>query len=136
MSSIATLLFQSAGIFGWLQLGLMFLGGLWALVCAVLLAMRWRVPPIVAVAPLLAVPALLCGGASWSEAAVADALVNADPSMRVMLLAVGTSEIVSQGLLAPLVVPVAALLAAGGLAAGVRAPRTWGSPAAVFAIAG
>lgn len=124
--------FQEAGFFAFVQVALALAGGLWALVCAVLLGIRWRVPPVVAIAPLMAVPALVALGASWNQAQVDDALAFADPAQRAALMAAGVAGTLAQGWLGILAVPVAFVLAMGGLVAGMRAPRSWGVPALVF----
>lgn len=130
------LTFRDAGPMAFVQLALFFGGGLWALVCAVLLAMRWKVPPVVAIAPLVAPPLLVTLGAAFAEGEVTAALALVDPAQRATLLAAGVAESLAQGWFGVLAVPVAFLLAVGGLAAGVRAPRAWGTPALVFLAAG
>lgn len=135
MDSVLTT-FQEAGAFAFVHLAVAALGGLWALVCAVLLAMRWRVPPIVAVAPLILAPFVVAVGASWSASQVTEALAYADPAQRAALQAAGISGTLAQAPFGLLAVPVAFLLAVGGLAAGLRAPRRWGVPALVFLVAG
>jgi hypothetical protein len=135
MSSLL-MTFREAGTFGYLQVALLFAGGLWALVCAVLLGLRWRVPPVLAIGPLVAVPLLIGVASLVNEAAIASAITSADPAYRATLVAAGVAETLSQGLLGVLVLPVAGLLGIGGLAAGVRGPRTWVVPGVVFAVAG
>lgn len=127
--------FREAGVFGFLQLGHFFAGGLWALVCAVLLAMRKRVPPVIAIAPLLVAPLLATIGAMVADSQISAALVNADPAQRATLMAAGMAETLAQGWFALLAVPIAMLLGVAGLSAGVRAPRAWGVPVLVFLVA-
>ncbi|MFN7143954.1 MAG: hypothetical protein ACK4YP_09275 [Myxococcota bacterium] len=128
--------FRDAGPMAFVQVALLLGGGVWALVCAVLLALRWRVPPVVAIAPLLASPLLVTLGATLAESQVTGALALVDPPQRATLLAAGVAESLAQGWFGLLAAPVAFLLAIGGLAAGVRSPRAWGTPALVFLAAG
>ncbi len=128
--------YRQAGIFAHLHL-LVFVGGaLWALVCAVLLGLRWRVPPILAVAPLCVVPLLIGSGSMWAYDVTTDAASQVDPASRATIMAAGLAEGMSQGWFGLLAVPVAGVLALGGLAAGVRAPRRWVVPVVVFGVAG
>lgn len=122
-----------AGVTGWIHLVLIAGGLVWALVCAVLLAMRWKVPPVVATAPLLAHALTVLLGVSLSTG---DLGSPADPAQRASLWAAAIAGVLSNGMLAPAVIPAAAILALGGLAAGVRGPRSWGAPIAAFFAAG
>lgn len=127
---------QAAGVAGYVQVFGLFAGTFWALVCTVFLALRWRVPPVIATVPLV-LPALVAiGGAMWGEATIANALVFASADMRAVLTARGVAEVLSNGLLALLALPAAMLLGLGGLAAGIRAPRAWGLPVGTFLLTG
>lgn len=127
--------YRTAGVFAHLQV-VVFLGGaLWAFACAVFLGLRWRVPPLLATAPLFLVPLVVAVGATFGYAEATDAAGQSDPAARATLMAAGLSGGMSQGWFGLLAVPVAGLFGVGGLAAGIRGPREWGAPALVFAVA-
>lgn len=130
------MIFRDAGVFSWFHLLLAGGGLLWALIVAVLLALRWKVPPFLGTAPLAAVPFLLIVGAWWSNRGIEAALGGAEPSTRATLLAAGLSELLNQAVMPLLSLPTAILLGLGGLAAGVRAPRRWGAVVGIFLLAG
>lgn len=130
------MIFRDAGVFSWFHLLLAGGGLLWALIVAVLLGLRWKVPPFFGAAPLAAVPFLLIVGSWWSNRSIESALGGAEPATRATLLAAGLSELLNQAVLPLLSLPTAMLLGLGALAAGLRAPRRWGAVVGVFLIAG
>lgn len=130
------MLFKEAGVFSWFHLLLAGGGLLWALVVAVLLGLRWKVPPALGTAPLAAVPFLLIVGSWWSQRTIDGALGGVPADQRATLLAQGISELLNQAVLPLLSLPVAMLLGLGALAAGLRAPRRWGAVVGVFLVAG
>lgn len=108
--------------------GVLLVGGLlWAAVCAVLLAMRWKVPPIVATAPLLAQALYSAGGAMWVTRE--GARFGADPSQSAALTASAVAQQLGLGSASVAALPIAAVLIFGGLAGGVRGRRGFGAPA-------
>lgn len=127
---------QASGVAAYVQIGLLLPALVWALVCAVLVGMRWKVPPIVAGAPLFVVPLVHLIGATWAFGRVEDALVVIEPARRASLLAAGVSEMLGLSWFGLGVLPVAFVLAVGALAAGVRGPRAWGVPAITLLVAG
>lgn len=109
-------------------------GLLWAAVCAVLLGMRWKVPPIVATAPLLMQGLYILSAAVWATRE--SALGGADPAQAATLAAAALAQVFAQGTAAIAALPVAVVLLLGGLAAGVRGRRGWGAPVFVLVVAG
>lgn len=124
-----------AGIGGWLQVGLLALGLLWSLVVAVLVGIRWKVPAVVAVAPLLAHAFAAALGASLAGNGALTAM-NADPAQRATMYAASIAGTISNGTLASAAIPSAMLLALGAVAAGVRGPRRFGAPIGVILFCG
>lgn len=125
--------FLDAGPFGWAQ-AIFALGGLlWALVCVVLLGLRWKVAPVLATAPLFLHAVTVAVGATWlgQTASVGDL----DPSMVVSSFARAVAGMISNGTLAIVAVPTAMLLILGGTIAGVRGRRAFGAPVFVFMVA-
>jgi hypothetical protein len=125
-------LLLETGPLGYAQLALTVGGLLWALVCAVLYGLRWKVPAVVAVAPLGAHALLIIVGTLWSASRVNEAVLMADPSMRATMMAAGIAETLGHGQLAIAAVPAAALLLLAGLFSGVRGTRAYGAPAVAF----
>ena len=126
------MLFQEAGAFGWLLLFGMVAGGLWAFVSAVLLALKWRVPPVLSALPLLLTPLTAAVGAVAAQGSIDAAVAGVEPAYKATILAAGTAELLALALLTTTVLPAALLLGMGGLVAGIRAPRAWGVPAVSF----
>lgn len=124
-----------AGVGGWLQGGLLVLGLLWSLVVAVLLGLRWKIPAVLAVAPLLAHAFAAALGASMAASGSTE-IGMADPSQRAMLYAMGISGTLTNGTLVAAALPSALLLSLGALAAGVRGPRQFGAPIAALLCCG
>ena len=94
---------------------------------AVMLAMKWKVPPVVATAPLLAHGGLVLGVAMWASSRPP---VGADdPAARAVSVAGALSTMLGNATASVAVVPVAALLMLGGLFAGARGRRRFGAPA-------
>jgi hypothetical protein len=135
MVGIAELIRESGGFGLVLMFGLL-AGPLWAVVCAGLLAAKWRVPPVVSTVPLVLTPLLAAMGGVVAQMQIDEALVHVDASQKATLLAVGIAETLSLGMLGTTVLPSAILLGMGGLVAGIRAPRAWGIPAITFLFAG
>jgi hypothetical protein len=118
---------HEAGFGAYLQLFALFGGSLWALICAVLLGLRWKLPPMVATFPL-GMSALCAIAATLVATAGVHGNEQADPSVRATILASAIATPLALGTLTVCNVPVAALLGLGGLAAGIRAPRAWVIP--------
>lgn len=125
--------FLGSGPFGWAQVIFAVGGLLWALVCVVLLGLRWKVPPVVATAPLLLHALTVAAGATWLGRTASAA--SLDPSMVVSSYARGVAGMIANGTLAVIAVPTAMLLILGGTVAGVRGRRAFGAPAFVFIVA-
>ncbi len=118
---------SEAGPLIWGHLILLLGGLVWALACAVMLAMKWKVPPVVATAPLLAHGGLVLGVAMWASSRPP---VGADdPAARAVSVAGALSTMLGNATASVAVVPVAALLMLGGLFAGARGRRRFGAPA-------
>lgn len=114
--------------------GVLLLGGLvWAAICAVLIAMKWKVPPVVATAPLLVHGLYVAGVALWATRE--SARFGDDPAQSATLTAYALSTQLAQGSAAVSVLPTAGVLLLGGLFAGVQGRRAWGAPAFVFVLA-
>lgn len=127
--------YTELGVLGWVQLAACLLGLVWTLACTVMLGLRWKVPAVLSTAPLslhatLVVVAATLGGLD------ADAASGVDPAQRATLLAAGASQVIFAGVLGAVAVPSAMLLALGGAAGGVRAPRSYGAPAVAFLACG
>lgn len=118
-------LLQEAGPFAWVQLVVAAGGALWALVAAGMLAAKWKVPPVVALAPLFVQPMSAWAGTMYASYQMSG-MNGFDPSQRAMVIAMSISQIIGMGTLTLVVIPVAAILGLGGLGGGVRAPRRWG----------
>ncbi len=130
------MLFQETGWGAYLQLGLLFLGLFWALICTVLLAMRWKVPALVATMPLglHALGAIVAMTAAQSM--TLEAVKNVDPSVRAAILAAGMAEGLGNGLMLALAIPSAMLLGLGAAIGGARGSRSFGAPVAAFLVGG
>lgn len=122
---------QEAGPFAWVQLVVGAGGALWALVCAGLLAARWKVPPVVALAPLFLQPISAWAGTMYASYQMSS-MGAVDPAQRATIIAVSISAILGMGVFSLAAVPAAAILGLGGVAAGVRGPRRWGPAALGF----
>jgi hypothetical protein len=129
-------LFAEAGVFAWVHLGLMAFGLLWAFVAAILVALRWKVPPVVGTLPLALTPLTILVGTQWSFSTVEAAVSMADRMQRAEFMAAGIAEALMQGLAAGFVIPAALLLGVGGFAAGIRAPRAWLAPVGILLLTG
>ena len=124
-----------AGWMGWVQVGLLAGGLVWALVCVVLLGLKVKVPPVIAVAPLLAHAVVVAAGGSWFSRLVSGAHGLA-PDQRSSWIATGVSGMLSHGVLAAAAIPTAFLLLLGGVFAGARGRRKWGAAVLVFVVGG
>ena len=119
---------QDGGPVVWIQ-GILLLGGLlWSLGCAVLLALRWKVPPVIATAPLFAHAITAAAAASYGGNEAALALISADSSQRASLLAYAISSVLMSGVYAPAAVFSAGVLGVGAMVGGLRGPKWWGLP--------
>ncbi len=123
--------FKAAGAFSFLQLFGMFLSLIWCLVPAVLLGMRWKVPPLVSTLPLFLFPLVASMGASWSWSNLQSAS-RAAPEERAMAISYGMAQTLAHPELLLLAIPASMILGVGGLIAGFRPPRAWLAPAGVF----
>ncbi|MDP2310425.1 MAG: hypothetical protein Q8P18_30690 [Pseudomonadota bacterium] len=126
---------EDTGWVAWVQLAAFGFGLLWTLVCAVLLALRWKVPAALPTA-FLGVHALIVIAGSVGGASVFESAASASASERVMSMAMGIAQAMGSATLALVVVPAAALLALGGMAGGVRAPRSYFAPVVAFLLCG
>jgi hypothetical protein len=121
-------LLLETGPLAYAQIALLAAGLVWAMACAVFYGLRWKVPPVVAVAPLGAHALVVVGGTLLASSQVNEAVANVDPSMKATLLAQGIAETLGHGQLALAAVPTAALLVLAGLFSGVRGTRAYGAP--------
>lgn len=124
-------LVQEAGPLAWAHLALTVLGLFWAVVMCALYGMRWKVPPVVALAPLGAHALLVIAGIMLGMSRVNSAIGSigsGEPELRATLLAAGFSEVLSHAQLAAAAVPSAATLLLAGLLSGCRGKRAWGVP--------
>lgn len=103
-------------------------GVLWSLVCAVLLAMKWKVPPVLATAPLFAHAAAVASLATYAHSQAVTAAATAIPDQKALLLSMAVAQFLSAGLLAPTVIFSAGILGLGALIGGLRGPKWWGLP--------
>lgn len=109
--------------------GLLLVGGvLWSLVCGVLLGMKWKVPPVIATAPLFAHAFATAGAGSYGVSQAANAFVAAAPEQRATLLAYSISQVMMAGVYAPIALFSAGIVATGALVGGLRGPKWWGLP--------
>jgi hypothetical protein len=127
-------LLREAGWVAWVQLAVLALGVFWALVCAVLLGMRWKVPAALSTAVLGLHAFLVIVGVSWATSSAGAA--GGDPAQRATMLAMAVSGAVASGALALCALPSAMLLALGGMAGGVRGPRAFVAPVFVLLACG
>ncbi len=127
--------FAEAGWVGWVQVATCVLGLLWTLVCAVLLGLKWKVPAVLATAPL-ALHALLVIVSAMVGGSAIDSVVGLDASQRATVYAYGIAQVLAGGALAAVVLPSAMLLGLGGAAGGARAPRGYGAPVVAFLACG
>lgn len=129
-------LLQDAGWVAWIQLAAIVFGVLWTLVCAVLLGLRKKVPPVLS-AGFLGLHALLVVLGAFSGATMlTEASAAVDPAQRSMLHAMAVSRGLTSAALAVAVIPSALLLSLGGMAGGVRAPRRFIAPVLAFLACG
>lgn len=125
-------LFLETGPLAYVQVALMVGGLLWAMVCCALYGLRWKVPPVVAVAPLGAHALAVVVGTMMGTGQVSNAVSGADPAYRATITAAGIAEVLGHAQLAAFAIPTAATLVLAGLLSGVRGRRAWGAPAAAF----
>lgn len=124
------------GVMVWIQ-GILFLGGLfWSVVCAAMLALKWKVPPVIATAPLFAHALATIGAASYGGTQAAEAFAFADPSQRATVLAYSISQVMMAGVYAPIAVFSAGMVATGALIGGLRGSKWWGLPVVSILIFG
>ena len=130
------MIFQESGWGAYLQLGLVTVALPWTLICAVLLAMRWKVPALIATMPLglHALAALVALSAAQSNTVAAVRTVDA--SARAALLAQGMAEALGTGVLLAFVLPSAMVVGLGGAIGGVRGSRSFGAPVLAFLVCG
>lgn len=124
-------LVQEAGALAWVHLALTAFGLFWAIVMCALYGMRWKVPPVVALAPLGAHALVVIAGITWGMSRVNSALEgigSGEPMLRASLLGAGFSEVLAHAQLAATAVPGAVTLLLAGLLSGVRGKRAWGVP--------
>ena len=129
-------IFKAGGFFSLLQVFGLVIGAIWCLVPAVLLGMRWKVPPVIAALPLALYPLVAAMGGSWAWSKIQDAVRIAPADQRTALLSRGMAESLAHPTLLFVAILPAMLLGVGGLIAGSRAPRAWLVPGAVLLIAG
>ena len=118
-----------AGPLIWGHLVLLVGGLVWALACTAMLAMKWKVPPVLATAPLLAHGGFVLGVVMWAGSGLP--IGADDPAARAVSLAGAISTMLGHASAAVAVLPVAALLMLGGLFAGARGRRRFGAPGLV-----
>ncbi len=130
-------LVQEAGALAWVHLALTAFGLFWAIIMCALYGMRWKVPPVVALAPLGAHALLVIAGIMWGMSRVTSALEgigSGEPELRATLLAAGFAEVLAHAQLAAAAVPTAVTMLVAGLLSGCRGTRAWGVPVAIAAI--
>src|SRR5688572_13762518 len=109
---------RDAGWVAWAQGATLALGLFWALVCAVLLGMRWKVPAALSTSVLGLHALLVIVGVSWASAETGEP--GLDPARRATVLSVAIGGALSSAILALSVLPAAMVLAIGGMAGGAR----------------
>ncbi len=130
-----TTFYTEIGLVGWLQVAACLLGLLWTLVCAVLLGLRWKVSAVLSTAPLALHAVLVILGATMGGMA-AQSVAELPADMRAMSYAMGLTQVMGAGMVGIVAVPSGMLLALGGAAGGVRAPRAFGAPVLAFLACG
>jgi hypothetical protein len=120
---------RTGNAWAYAQLALGTLGFFWCALCALLLAMRWKVPALVATAPLLLHALIVVGGTG--SPVPPPGLTDAE---KVMVLVEAIAQTLASGTLGVLALPSAMVLALGAAIGGARGPRSY--TAAVLAFLG
>ena len=108
----------------WAQFGAAAGGFFWAVVVVVLLLLKWKVPPVLAVAPLGVQAALLVAAGLSADTHLA----GGTPGVAASFLAGVVAEVIQSRLAVVSVLPAASLLLAGGALVGARGRKGWGAP--------
>lgn len=128
-------MFSELGPALWVHLLLIVGGVLWSGVCALLLGLKWKVPAVVATAPLFAHAFTIFVAASYAGSTV-NAALSAAPEERAMYVAFGVSQVLSNAMFAPMALLSAGLVGTGALVGGLRGPKRWGAPVLAILIYG
>lgn len=118
---------RAGGGWAYAQLGLGALGFGWCALCALLLAFRWKVPALIATAPLALHAALAVAGTGSATAPA-----GATEAEAANVVAQGISQTLASGAMAIAALPSAMVLALGAAIGGARGTRAYTAAGLAF----